>query len=72
MNEAEGIIKGYSDYAGIGVGLFSDYGVAQRLYVKSGYIPDGKGIYKHDSYINYNETVNIDDDVVLYFIKLLK
>ena len=72
LDKAEDIIKNYSDYAGIGVGLFSDYGVAQRLYVKRGYIPDGKGIYKNDSYIKYNETVIIDDDVVLYFIKLLK
>jgi len=29
---------------GLGVGLYADYGPAQRLYVKLGYCPDGNGI----------------------------
>jgi GNAT superfamily N-acetyltransferase len=29
---------------GLGVGLYADYGDAQRLYVKLGYVPDGRGI----------------------------
>jgi hypothetical protein len=72
MNKAEEIIKEQSDFAGIGVGLFSDYGPAQIMYIKRGYVPDGKGIYKKDSYIKFGETIIIDDDVVLYFIKELK
>lgn len=28
---------------GLGVGLYEGYGQAQRLYVKRGYIPDGRG-----------------------------
>jgi GNAT superfamily N-acetyltransferase len=28
---------------GITVGLFDDYGLAQRLYARRGYIPDGQG-----------------------------
>jgi len=28
---------------GITVGLFDDYGPAQRLYARRGYIPDGRG-----------------------------
>lgn len=33
-----------SNKIGIGVGLYRDYGSAQRLYVKRGYTPDGKVI----------------------------
>ncbi len=29
---------------GIGVGLYRDYGSAQRLYIRLGYVPDGNGI----------------------------
>ncbi|PAE14571.1 GNAT family N-acetyltransferase, partial [Virgibacillus sp. 7505] len=29
---------------GLGVGLYKDYGSAQRLYARLGYIPDGHGI----------------------------
>jgi len=29
---------------GIGVGLYKDYGRAQRLYVHLGYVPDGHGV----------------------------
>ena len=34
-----------SDHAGIGFGLYADYGAAQRLYIKRGYIPDGRGAH---------------------------
>jgi hypothetical protein len=54
------------------VGLFSDYGSAQIMYIKRGYVPDGKGIFKINSYIKFGETITIDDDVNLYFIKNLK
>jgi len=72
MDKAEEIIKERSAVAGIGVGLFSDYGAAQVLYVKRGYIPDGKGIHNGHQYIGYGETVVIDDDVALYLTKRLK
>ncbi|MDR3205139.1 MAG: GNAT family N-acetyltransferase [Deltaproteobacteria bacterium] len=72
MNKAEEIIKEQSDFAGIGVGLLSEYGAAQIMYIKRGYIPDGNGIYKKNSYIKFGESVKIDDDVILYFIKKLK
>ncbi|MGM1048101.1 MAG: GNAT family N-acetyltransferase [Bacillota bacterium] len=72
MDKAEEIIKERSEYAGIGVGLFSDYGNAQILYVTRGYVPDGKGISKNEKYIERGDTVVIDDDVALYLIKKLK
>ncbi|WP_339276994.1 GNAT family N-acetyltransferase [Paenibacillus sp. FSL W8-0426] len=72
MDEAEAAIRERTDTAGIGVGIFSDYGKAQILYAHRGYIPDGKGIYKHDRYLKYGDEIVIDDDVILYLTKKLK
>ena len=36
------------DVIGIRLGLYADYGMAQRLYVKRGYIPDGRGVMFHN------------------------
>lgn len=69
MDKAEEVIKERSDTAGIGVGLYSDYGHAQILYAKRGYVPDGKGIHNTQRYIEYGEKVAIDHDVALYLIK---
>ena len=40
MDEAERRIAERASVAGIGVGMFGDYGAAQRMYVKRGYVPD--------------------------------
>ena len=72
LNRAEEIVRERSDFAGIGVGLYSDYGAAQIMYIKNGYIPDGNGIYNDNGYIKPGETIIIDDDVTLYFIKKLR
>ncbi|MBL7736738.1 MAG: GNAT family N-acetyltransferase [Chitinophagaceae bacterium] len=71
MDRAEALIGERSSVAGIGVGIFSDYGDAQRLYVKRGYMPDGKGIYNGRSYVKYGDQIVIDDDIALYFTKRL-
>ncbi|WP_438432938.1 GNAT family N-acetyltransferase [Gorillibacterium sp. sgz500922] len=71
MDRAEEIIRERSAVAGIGVGLFADYGNAQRLYVQRGYIPDGKGIYNGERYVGWGESVMIDDDIALYLTKRL-
>lgn len=44
LDTAEALAKTRSQLIGIGVGLYPDYGQAQRLYVKRGYIPDGRGL----------------------------
>ncbi|MCF7755760.1 GNAT family N-acetyltransferase [Paenibacillus xylanexedens] len=72
MDRAEEVILERTDVAGIGVGVFSDYGKAQVLYVHRGYIPDGHGVHKHDHYIQPGEETIMDDDVVLYLTKKLK
>lgn len=69
MDRAEEIISERSPLAGIGVGLFSDYGQAQILYTKRGYIPDGRGIHNGKEYVQYGDTVTLDDDLVLYWTK---
>lgn len=71
MDEAEQHIHERSQLAGIGVGMTADYGAAQQLYVRRGYIPDGNGLmYNHRS-PSYGESVPIDDGLVLYFTKPL-
>jgi len=72
MDQAENIIRERSTVAGIGVGLFSDYGNAQVLYVKRGYLPDGKGIHNGERYVERGESIVIDDDLALYLTKQLK
>lgn len=71
MNEAERRIKGVSDYAGIGFGLYRDYGPAQILYVRRGYIPNGQGLVKDSKSIEAGTEVTVDDGLILYLIKHL-
>ncbi|MBP9777889.1 MAG: GNAT family N-acetyltransferase [Rickettsiaceae bacterium] len=60
-----------SNIVGIGVGLYPDYGSAQRLYIKRGYIPNGMGAtYSYKSVIP-GDKYPIDDDLVLWFTKEL-
>lgn len=54
---------------GLSSGLLSDYGSAQRLYVKRGYIPTGEGIKYQGKVLQYNDQVKVDDDLVLSFTK---
>jgi len=71
LDEAERRIAERSRVAGIGVGLFADYGAAQRLYVKRGYVPDGRGIISHGRRVTRGDSVVVDDDLILYFTKTL-
>jgi GNAT superfamily N-acetyltransferase len=54
---------------GIGVGLYADYGSAQRLYARIGYIPDGHGITYRNAPAPGGCEVRVDDDLVLWMIK---
>ena len=40
LDRAEALIAERSPIAGIGVGLFADYGAAQRMYPRRGYVPN--------------------------------
>lgn len=62
--------EGYTQI-GIGVGLYKDYGPAQRLYFQLGYIPEGNGItYKGQPTIP-GQTYPLDDDLILWLTKAL-
>ena len=71
VDACETIMRERSKVAGIGVGLYADYGPAQRMYVKRGYVPDGNGVTYLDSYVVPGESVPVDDDLVLFLIKQL-
>ncbi|HEY0427749.1 MAG TPA: GNAT family N-acetyltransferase [Pyrinomonadaceae bacterium] len=71
MDAAENLIAETSKIAGIGVGLTHDYGAAQRLYVKRGYIPDGNGIFQGDNFLKYGDRIIVDDDLTLWLTKSL-
>ncbi len=56
---------------GLGVGLYADYGAAQRLYVRLGYLPDGRGITYGEKPVIPDQSVRVDDDLVLWLTKPL-
>jgi hypothetical protein len=56
---------------GIGVGLYVDYGPAQQLYVKLGYVPDGSGVTHGNKTVPPGATVRVDDDLILWSMKRL-
>jgi ribosomal protein S18 acetylase RimI-like enzyme len=72
MDEAEKRIAAKSLLAGLGFCVERDYGPAQVLYIKRGYVPDGKGVFYHGRYPTYGEQVTIQDDLSLYLTKLVK
>jgi GNAT superfamily N-acetyltransferase len=66
---AEQLAATRSPIVGLGVGLYDDYGCAQKLYIKKGYIPDGFGVtYNYQSVIP-GDSAPVDDDLVLWFTK---
>jgi GNAT superfamily N-acetyltransferase len=72
MDEAERRISERSELVGIGVGLYPDYGPAQRMYVLRGYVPDGRGVAYDGRQVAPGESVPVDDSLTLYFTKKLK
>ncbi|MFB9324571.1 GNAT family N-acetyltransferase [Paenibacillus aurantiacus] len=69
MDEVERIAFEQYGTVGIGVGLYRDYGSAQRLYAKRGYVPDGKGVMYCEQPVAPGSSVRVDDDLILYFTK---
>jgi hypothetical protein len=54
---------------GITVGLFDDYGPAQRLYARRGYIPDGRGACQGQRALHRGTRVRMDDDLIIWLTK---
>ncbi len=71
MNEAERRIKQVAKFAGIGFGVYQDYGAAQILYIKRGYVPDGLGLTRNSVPVQYGDLVQVDDGLVMCFVKSL-
>ena len=72
MDAPEQIAAKYADTVCLGVGLSREYGAAQRIYAKRGYIPDGSGVWYQDKpCVQYETVCTVDDDLVLYLSKNL-
>jgi GNAT superfamily N-acetyltransferase len=69
IDELEKAISPTHEKVGIGVGLFKDYGTAQRLYFKKGYTPDGNGLQYNYEEVQPGTHVFVDDDLNLYYTK---
>jgi GNAT superfamily N-acetyltransferase len=72
MDQAEAEIAKASPVAGIGVGMTSDYGAAQKLYILRGYLPDGNGLYYMGRPAQYGTVIKVDDNLALYLTKDLR
>jgi GNAT superfamily N-acetyltransferase len=71
LDECEAWIAERSEMAGIGVRLHPGYNAAQRLYVRRGYVPDGRGVTSHGRYVKEGELIAFDDGLVLWLTKPL-
>jgi GNAT superfamily N-acetyltransferase len=71
MDAAEALVAERSAVVGIGVGLYADYGTAQRMYVRRGYLPDGRGLMYENQPVPPGETLRLDDAATLMFTKSL-
>jgi len=72
LDEAERQVEARSPRVGIGFGLHPGYRAAQQLYVRRGYVPDGRGVFYNGRYPEEGERVVLDDDLVLYLVKQLR
>lgn len=72
FDELELIASNTSNYIGLGVGLYRDYGNAQRMYTSRGYVMDGRGICYKNIPVKSGESVMVDDDLLIYLVKNLK
>jgi ribosomal protein S18 acetylase RimI-like enzyme len=59
------------DSIGISVGLTSDYGPAQIMYIRKGYVPDGFGVTYDREGVQPHRPYPIDDNLALMMIKPL-
>lgn len=71
LDRAEREAARRSGVVGIGVGLHPGYNVAQQLYAKRGYIPDGRGVTYRNRFVEEGASVVVDDNLVLHLTKQL-
>ena len=56
---------------GITVGLFDEYGPAQRLYGQRGHVPDGRGVCRAQRPLGKGTQVTMDDDLIMWLTREL-
>jgi ribosomal protein S18 acetylase RimI-like enzyme len=71
MDAAEAAIGTWVGTAGIGVGLYADYGAAQLMYLQRGYRPDGRGVAYRGATVAPGSSVPVDDDLALMMTRRL-
>ena len=71
LDRAESAASARSRVVGLGVGLYADYGAAQRIYVRRGYLPDGRGIMYRNHPVEPGATIPINDDATLMLTRVL-
>ncbi|MEO3818768.1 GNAT family N-acetyltransferase [Plantactinospora sp. B24E8] len=71
MDRAEELIAERSTTAGIGVGLYVNYSAAHLMYLRRGYLPDGRGVTYRGSVVLPGTSVRVDDDLVLMLVRRL-
>jgi GNAT superfamily N-acetyltransferase len=54
---------------GITVGLFDEYGPAQRMYGRRGYVPDGRGACQGQRPLSKGTQVSMDHDLIIWLTK---
>jgi GNAT superfamily N-acetyltransferase len=54
---------------GITVGLFDEYGPAQRMYGQRGYVPDGRGACQGQRPLSKSMQVSMDHDLIIWLTK---
>ena len=70
MDAAEGLARDRGFTAlGITVGLFDEYGPAQRMYARRGYVPDGRGACLDHRPLRHGEQVTVDHDLIMWLTK---
>lgn len=71
LDKLESLVAKNHETVGIGFGLYKDYGAAQSLYIKRGYLPNKEGITYNYKNVVPGESYLVDDDLVLWFVKEL-
>jgi hypothetical protein len=72
MDAAEALVAWRSALVGIGVGLYADFGAAQRMYLRRGCLPDGRGLMYGGRAVPPGGRVRLDDEATLTFTKSLR
>lgn len=60
-----------TDMVGISVPVSTQFGAAQRLYYKLGYVPDGNGVTYDRTIVPYGAAAPVDENLCLMMIKEL-